>query len=108
MKLHFVLAGSAIATAQDTSSRRHTIAEMTRGDFFGHSALLANEPSPMTVTAAEDLEVLVLEIDAVQKMLNKTPRFSQQLSTVIADRQRKLKEVNLNHQRNGSLLSSSS
>ncbi len=108
VKLHFVLAGSAIATVQDVSDRKHTITEMTRGDFFGYSALLANEPSPMTVTAAEDLEVLVLEIDAVRNMLNKTPRFSQQLGTVIADRQKKLKAINLNPQRNGSLLSSSS
>ena len=75
VKLHFVLAGSAIATTQDSIGREHKIAEMTRGDFFGYSALLANEPSPMTVTASEDLEVLVLEIDGVQKMLNKTPRF---------------------------------
>ncbi|MGB3299021.1 MAG: mechanosensitive ion channel domain-containing protein [Phormidesmis sp.] len=103
VKLHFVLAGSAIATTQDTTGRKHAIAEMTRGDFFGYSALLGNEPSPMTITATEDLEVLVLEIDAVQKMLNKTPRFSQQISAVIADRQRKLKEINLDLQKNNAL-----
>ena len=107
VKLHFVMAGSAIATAQDVGGRKHTIATMTRGDFFGYSALLANEPSPMTITADEDLEVLILETNAVQKMLSKSPRFSQQLSAVIAARQSKLKEVNLVQQRNGSLLSSS-
>ncbi len=67
---------------------------MTRGDFFGYSAVLANEPSPMTVTAAEDLEVLILEIDAVQTMLNKTPRFAQQMSMVIEARQSKLRDIN--------------
>ncbi len=108
VKVHFVLAGSAIATTRDISNRKHTIATMTRGDFFGYSALLANEPSPMTVTAAEDLEVLVLEVDAVQTMLNKSPRFSQQMSTVITARQSKLKAINITEQRAGSLLSSSS
>jgi small-conductance mechanosensitive channel len=108
VKLHFVLAGSAIAVAQDSNGRNHTIAEITRGDFFGYSALLANEPSAMTISAAEDLEVLILEVAAVQNMLNKTPRFAQQLGTVIAARQKKLKEINLTSQKNASLLSSPS
>jgi len=107
VKLHFVLAGSAIATTlSNVTDRLQTVAEMTRGDFFGYSALLANEPSPMTITAVEDLEVLVLETDAVQSMLNQTPRFSQQLSTVIAARQAKLKEINPVSERNTSLFSS--
>ena len=73
---------------------------MVRGDFFGYSALLAREPSPMTVTATSDLEVLVLEVDAVQKMLNRTPRFSQQVSAVIDARQQKLKQLDTEpHQR---------
>jgi len=107
VKMHFVLAGSAIAIAQDESGRGHTISEMSRGDFFGYSALLSNEPSPMSITAVEDLEVLILETDAVQKMLNQTPRFAQQLGSVISARQSKLKEIKPINQRNGSLLSSS-
>lgn len=107
VKLHFVLAGSAIAISQDSKGKKYTIAEMGRGDFFGYSAILANEPSPMTVTAVEDLEVLILEIDAVQKMLNETPRFAQQLSSVIDARQNRLKEINPVQTQNGSLLSSS-
>ena len=106
VKVHFVLAGSAIATFTDTRGRSHTVCEMTRGDFFGYSALLAREPSPMTVTATSDLEVLILEIDAVQKILSRTPRFSQQVSMVIAARQQKIKEFDTEQHQNGSLLSS--
>ncbi|NJM97665.1 MAG: Crp/Fnr family transcriptional regulator [Phormidesmis sp. RL_2_1] len=79
---------------------------MGRGDFFGYSALLANAPSPMSVSAADDLEVLILETDAVQKMLNKSPRFAQQLSAVIAARQSRLKEIDLAQAKSGTLLSS--
>ncbi len=106
VKLHFVLAGSAIAFFQDPKGKKYTIAEMTRGDFFGYSAVLANEPTPMTVTATEDLEVLILEVEAVQEMLNRAPRFAQQMGAVIGDRQSKLKAVQPNTQRSGSLLSS--
>ncbi|MEL6900380.1 MAG: mechanosensitive ion channel family protein [Cyanobacteria bacterium J06606_4] len=106
VKLHFVLAGSAAAFTQDSNGRKYDIAELTRSDFFGYSALLANEPSPVTVTASEDLEVLILGIDAAQKMLSKSPRFSQQLSMVIEDRQRKLKEINPTRPQSTSLLSS--
>ncbi|MGD1866635.1 MAG: mechanosensitive ion channel domain-containing protein [Phormidesmis sp.] len=106
IKLHFVLAGGAIATTKDVVGKQYTIVEMTRGDFFGYSAILANEPSPMTVTASEDLEVLILESAAVQKMLNKTPRFSQQLGMVIDARQSKLKAINPVENQGSSLLSS--
>ncbi|MEL7070352.1 MAG: mechanosensitive ion channel family protein [Cyanobacteria bacterium J06581_3] len=107
VKLHFVLAGSAIATTQDSKGKKYTIAELTRSDFFGYSALLTNEPNPMTVTAAEDMEVLVLEIEAVQTMLNKSSRFAQQLGSVIDARQSKLKAIApAQNNQSGSLLSS--
>ncbi|MEM8503092.1 MAG: mechanosensitive ion channel domain-containing protein [Cyanobacteria bacterium P01_D01_bin.1] len=105
VKLHFVLAGSAIAYFQDPKGKKYTVAEMTRGDFFGYSAVLANEPTPMTVTATEDLEVLILEVEAVQKMLNRAPRFAQQLGAVIEARQSRLKEFQPSSQRNGTVLS---
>ncbi|MEO1621074.1 MAG: mechanosensitive ion channel family protein [Cyanobacteria bacterium J06632_3] len=108
VKLHFILAGSAIATSRDHGGKQYTVEDLTRGDFFGYSALLANEPSPMTITATEDLEVLILEIEAAQKMLNKSPRFSQALGGVIDARQTKLKQLNPTPYRNGSILSSSS
>lgn len=108
VKLHFVLAGSAIAHFQDPKGKKYTIAEIGRGDFFGYSAVLANEPTPMTVTATEDLEVLVLEVEAAQKMLNRAPRFAQQLGAVIEARQSKLKEFQPSTQRGGTVLSASS
>ncbi|MEL7143573.1 MAG: mechanosensitive ion channel family protein [Cyanobacteria bacterium J06554_3] len=107
VKVHFLLAGSAIAICQDASGRSHTIADLTRGDFFGYSALLANEPSPMTVTATEDMEVLILEIKAVQQILNTSPRFAQQLGSVIDARQSKLKALNPVEKRGKGILSSS-
>ncbi|MBE9061309.1 mechanosensitive ion channel family protein [cf. Phormidesmis sp. LEGE 11477] len=106
VKLHFVLAGSAIAFFQDAKGKKHTIAALTRGDFFGYSAVLANEPTPMTVTASEDLEVLILEVEAVQKMLSQTPLFAQQLGAVIDARQSKLQAAQPTVHRNGTLLSS--
>ena len=92
VEMHFILAGRASLFAVSAGGRRQTLGDVVRGDFFGYAALLANEPSAMTIVAAEDLEVLVLEVDAVQKMLTKSPRFAQQISAVVADRQSKLKE----------------
>lgn len=107
VKVHFVLAGSAIATTQDKKGKKFTVAEMSRGDFFGYSAILANEPSPMTITAVEDLEALILEIDAIQEILDSTPRFAQQLGAVIAARQSTLKAINPAAQPAGTSLLSS-
>lgn len=107
VKLHFILAGGAIATTKDDKGKRYTVAEMARGDFFGYSALLANEPSPMNIHATEDLEVLVLETEAAQKMLKRSPRFAQALGAVIDARQNTLRTINPIEKKTGGLFSTS-
>ena len=93
VKMHFILAGEAAIFTLSPEGRRQRITELGRGEFFGYAALLANEPSRVNIVASEDLEVLVLETDAVQNMLDKNPRFAQQISGVVADRQSKIKEL---------------
>ena len=106
VKVHFILAGRATVFATSAEGRRQPVAELSRGDFFGYAALLANEPSANSVSATEDLEVLVIETDAVQRMLNKSPRFAQQLGAVVAARQSKQKEMMPEHNgKRNSLLS---
>lgn len=107
VEMHFILAGRATVFFVTDEGRRQTLADLGRGDFFGYSALLANEPNPAAVTAVEDLEVLVIETDAVQKMLNKNPRFAQQLGAVAASRQGAIRKLNPAQSGNqGSLLAS--
>ena len=93
VQMHFILAGRVTLFATSSEGRKQHLDDLGRGDFFGYSALLANEPSTADVVALEDLEVLVLETDAVQNMLNKNPRFAQQLGSVVADRQSKMKAI---------------
>lgn len=108
VKMHFILAGKAAMFTVLGEGRRQPLGDLARGDFFGYSALLANELCAVNVTASEDMEVLVLETDAVQNMLNKSPRFAQQISAVVASRQSKQKEFQpQNNGRKDSILSRS-
>lgn len=105
VEMHFIMAGQAQVFLTTHEGRRQTLAELGRGEFFGYAALLANEPNPAAVIAIEDLEVLVIETDAVQKMLNKNPRFAQQLGAVAAARQSTIRELQpAQRDKGGSLL----
>lgn len=104
VEMHFILAGRAQVVLTTSEGRRQVLAELGRGEFFGYSALLANEPNPAAVIAVEDLEVLVIETDAVQKMLNKNPRFAQQLGSVAASRQSAIRELQPKQVENGGSL----
>ena len=64
------------------------IARLERGEFFGEKSILASAPSDATVTELEDLELLVLESDAVHALIEQTPYLSQQIGGVMEARRR--------------------
>jgi len=53
---------------------------------------LASAPSDATVTALEDLEVLVLDSASVYKLIEQTPYLSQQIGGVMESRRRALQK----------------
>ncbi|WP_442948655.1 cyclic nucleotide-binding domain-containing protein [Nostoc sp.] len=49
------------------------------GEFFGEMALFTGEPSPVSITAVDDLQVLVIYSDAVNLMIERQPSLGREI-----------------------------
>ena len=66
--MYVVLEGTAIVTIKTENEAEREVARLSRGEFFGEMALLTGEPRTASVTAADDLAVLVIHKDALRAM----------------------------------------
>jgi small-conductance mechanosensitive channel len=90
MGLHLIARGRAVLTARHAGGHEVEIAHLEAGDFFGEKSLLSGAPSDATVTALEDLELLVLESDMVQQLFERTPYLVQQIGEAMEARRKAL------------------
>ena len=81
--LHLVLGGHAALSVADGAGGDREIARVGRGEYFGEGSLLSRESGDVIVTALEDLDVLVLDSDALQRLLDRTPRLAREIGSVM-------------------------
>jgi small-conductance mechanosensitive channel len=93
--LHLILGGHVALTVRDGAGQEKEVARLARGEFFGEKALLGVAISDVTVTALEDLEVLVLEGEALQALVEQTPRAAQEVGRVLEARRRAMRKARL-------------
>jgi small-conductance mechanosensitive channel len=91
--LHLVLRGEALLTVQDVSGEQHEIARAGRGEFFGEGAILAAQASDLAVTALTDMDVLILDLEAVQRLLEGTPRLAREIGNVLDVRRKAVRSA---------------
>jgi CRP-like cAMP-binding protein len=72
-------------------------AGLSRGEFFGEKALLGVATSDVTVTALEDLDLLVLEGHAIQALVEQTPRAAQEIGRVLEARRKAVRQARVDH-----------
>ena len=77
--VHLILNGEAVLTARDQAGKDREIARLGRGEFFGEQSLVSGNPSDISVAAASDLELLILDSEALQGMLDRTPQLSREI-----------------------------
>jgi CRP/FNR family transcriptional regulator, cyclic AMP receptor protein len=80
-----ILSGEATVSRDGT-----TIAKFTDGDHFGELALLDGGPRTATVTAATDLQLLVLGQRQFLSLLEEVPPLSRKMLTTLAGQVREL------------------
>jgi CRP-like cAMP-binding protein len=64
-----------------------------RGEFFGEMALFSGEPSPVSITAVDDLQVLVIYSDAVNTMIERQPSLGREIGQIIEARSKAVSMV---------------
>jgi small-conductance mechanosensitive channel len=85
--LYIVIAGSAMMTVSDRD-RDYELLTIKTGEFFGEMTLFSGEPSPISVTAIADLEVMMLSASAVNQMIDRQPHFAREISQILETRRR--------------------
>lgn len=73
----------------------HQIAILKAGDFFGEIALFTGMPRSATVRALEEVDVFVVDRDALQKLLNNHPELAERIAQELAQRRQVLQELGL-------------
>lgn len=91
--LYITIAGQAVITVTDDSGKEHEVVTLTRGEFFGEMALFSSEPSPVSVTAVDDLEVMVIYSDVVNKMIERQPSLAREIGQIIEARRKAIQVV---------------
>lgn len=91
--LHLVVRGRAQLTVRDRDGYVQNLGQIERGDFFGEGAMVAGQPSDVTVTAVEDTEFLVIEPEALQTLLERSPRLAHTMGHVLESRRTALNAV---------------
>lgn len=86
--LHFLLRGEAQIWVEDDRQQAQDILKITQGEFFGAMALLSQEASATSVIALEDVEVMILDPDAIQIIINQTPQLAREMDDVVEARRK--------------------
>ena len=71
---------------------RHVLAELIAGDFFGEMALFDAGPRSATVTAIDDVEVLVLERDRFNSLVRQRPTVLMEVCSTLVRRLRQAEQ----------------
>ena len=69
------------------------VVALTRGEFFGEMALFSGEPSAVSVTAVEDLEVMVIYSNVVNEMIERQPSLAREIGQIIEARRKAIQMV---------------
>jgi len=91
--LYIVITGNAVMTVVDRDRLEHELLVIKTGEFFGEMTLFSDEPSPISITAIADLEVMMLSSRAVNQMIDRQPNFAREISQILETRRRMVNAI---------------
>lgn len=84
--LYIIIKGQAAVSVTDNSGREQQVMTLSGGEFFGEMALFTGEASKVSVSAVDDLEVMVIYSDIVNMMIERQPSLARQIGEIIEAR----------------------
>ncbi|MGI9173701.1 MAG: cyclic nucleotide-binding domain-containing protein [Rhodothermales bacterium] len=87
-RLFIILAGKASLTCTDVRGQEQVVETLGRGDLFGVITLFSGKPSPASVVATDDLEVIALRADAINQMLEGRRSLAREIGQLIEGRRK--------------------
>ncbi|NEQ49187.1 MAG: mechanosensitive ion channel [Leptolyngbya sp. SIO3F4] len=83
-----LLQGQVILSCPDHTGHIQVISHLEMGDLFGEMSLLRNEPSLVSVTALQDVELVVLNGDVVFSVAQQQSNFALEMNHFIDERKK--------------------
>lgn len=91
--LYIIISGQALMTTQDDNGEIHEVLRLKAGEFFGEMTLFSSDSSPTSITALEDLEVMLLPAPIVSQMIDRQPSFAREISQILDLRRRAVQDA---------------
>ena len=91
--IYLILNGTVTLTVRDVAGGDVAVARLGHGEFFGEKSLVSGQLSDVTVTAAEDVEILVLGTDELHGMLDQAPQLAREIGQVMESRRNAIADV---------------
>ncbi|MBW4623706.1 MAG: mechanosensitive ion channel [Cyanosarcina radialis HA8281-LM2] len=88
-----IVSGQAVMKTRDSLGLEREVLPLQAGEFFGEMTLLTREPSPVSITAINDLEVMRISVAVVDRMLERQPSFARELSQILESRRKAIQEI---------------
>jgi small-conductance mechanosensitive channel len=93
--LYIVVSGQAILTTLNAEGEDQPVLDLKSGEFFGVTTLFSDELSTVSVTAVNDLEVLMIPAAIVNQMIERQPTFAREIGQILELRRRAIHSVQL-------------
>jgi len=87
-----VVAGTVRTTIRGEDGRETEVGTFGPGFFFGEMSLLTGEPRRATVTAVEDVDVLVINKEHFRELIMAKPKVAERMSRAVARRRLELEQ----------------
>ena len=91
--LYVIEQGSATLSLKDAQGDQQIVAQVAKGDFFGESVFMSGELSSVSASAKEDLQVILLESEAIADLVAERPLFAKQIDELIDERRKTISRL---------------
>jgi small-conductance mechanosensitive channel len=93
--LYFIVSGQAVMAFSDETGQEHPVLQLGAGEFFGEMTLFSSEPSPVSIMALDDLEIMMLSTSIVNQMIERQPSFAREISQILEVRRKAVQSTAL-------------
>ncbi len=97
-ELYIIVAGQALMSRRNEAGEDLELLSLKSGEFFGEMSLFSGEPSLVTISASNDLEVMKISAKVVNKMIDRQPSFAREIGQILEIRRLAIQETNHAHQ----------
>jgi CRP-like cAMP-binding protein len=84
--LHVILKGKIQVLKQQSDGSPRVVATMSQGQYFGEIEMLSGAPSIATIRAVDDVETVMLDRAAFQKMIDESQTTRAEIDRIAQER----------------------